>query len=107
MTRSWPGESAPAERLPAANRSTTIAHYVGMNGALGRARSDPAGRPNDWTRIFQARPLFPGHHQPRLPADLGFYDLMLREVRDQQARLACQHGIDAFCYHYRWSPGAG
>ncbi len=48
-----------------------------------------------------ARPLYPGHDQPKVPADLGFYDLRVPEVRAAQAELAAGHGIEAFCYwHY-------
>src|SRR5205807_3895466 len=42
---------------------------------------------------------------PRLPADLGFYDLRVPEVRAAQAELALRHGIDAFCYYHYWFEG--
>ena len=42
----------------------------------------------EWTNVAKAKPLFRGHHQPRIPADLGFYDLRLAETREQQAMLA-------------------
>lgn len=56
----------------------------------------------EWTNVARARPMFPGHHQPHLPADLGFYDLRLAESRQAQAELAAQHGIEAFCYWHYW-----
>jgi Glycosyltransferase WbsX len=59
----------------------------------------------DWANVAKAQPLFEGHYQPRLPADLGFYDLRVRDVREQQARLARRHGIDAFCYYHYWFEG--
>ena len=46
--------------------------------------------------------MFRGHYQPRIPADLGFYDLRLPEVREQQALLAQEAGIEGFCYYHYW-----
>jgi lipopolysaccharide biosynthesis protein len=59
----------------------------------------------EWTNVVRARPGFPGHRQPRLPADLGFYDLRLPEVREQQAALATDAGIDGFVYYHYWFAG--
>ena len=56
----------------------------------------------EWTNVAKAKPLFKGHLQPRIPADLGFYDLRLPEVREQQAELARMAGIEAFCYYEYW-----
>jgi lipopolysaccharide biosynthesis protein len=56
----------------------------------------------EWTNVAATRPRFRGHHQPQLPADLGFYDLRVPEVREAQAELARAHGIDAFCYYHYW-----
>lgn len=56
----------------------------------------------EWTNVAKARPLFPGHQQPNLPADLGFYDLRVPETRLAQAELARTHGIEGFCYWHYW-----
>jgi len=59
----------------------------------------------EWTNVVKARPLFPGHYQPHLPADLGFYDLRLPEARVAQAELAAEYGIYGFCYYHYWFNG--
>src|SRR6266403_1246016 len=59
----------------------------------------------EWTNVAKAKPLFKGHYQPLLPADLGFYDLRLREVREAQAELARNAGIEGFCYYHYWFGG--
>jgi len=56
----------------------------------------------EWTNVVAAKPLFHGHVQPRIPADLGFYDLRLPETRAAQAELARQAGIEGFCYYHYW-----
>jgi lipopolysaccharide biosynthesis protein len=59
----------------------------------------------EWTNAARARPLFRGHVQPHLPADLGFYDLRLPEAREAQADLARVYGVEAFCYWHYWFAG--
>ena len=59
----------------------------------------------EWTNVAKAKPLFPFHHQPNIPKDLGFYDLRLPEVREAQAKLALEAGVTAFCYWHYWFNG--
>lgn len=56
----------------------------------------------EWTNVAKAKPLFRGHYQPKVPADLGFYDLRMPEVREEQARLAKEAGIEGFVYWHYW-----
>lgn len=59
----------------------------------------------EWANVAAARPRFRGHRQPQLPADLGFYDLRVPEVRAAQAAMARNHAVDAFCYYHYWFAG--
>lgn len=56
----------------------------------------------EWTNTAKAKPLFKGHYQPHVPADLGFYDLRMPEVREAQAELAKEAGVEGFCYWHYW-----
>lgn len=56
----------------------------------------------EWTNVAKAKKLYPGHYQPKVPADLGFYDLRLPDVRNKQAELAKEAGITGFCYYHYW-----
>ena len=56
----------------------------------------------EWHNVVKAKPLFHGHYQPKLPADLGFYDLRLSDTREAQAELAKSAGVYGFAYWHYW-----
>ena len=59
----------------------------------------------EWTNVGKAKPLFKGHYQPKVPRDLGYYDLRVSETRVEQANLAKYAGIEGFCYWHYWFAG--
>jgi lipopolysaccharide biosynthesis protein len=59
----------------------------------------------DWEKVKMAQPLFKVHYQPHIPADLGYYDLRVPEIREKQAKMAHDHGIYGFCYYHYWFNG--
>ena len=56
----------------------------------------------EWTNVAKAKPLFKGHYQPRIPAALGFYDIRLPQVREAQAEMAREAGVEGFMYWHYW-----
>lgn len=56
----------------------------------------------EWTNVGKAKPLFPGHYQPHVPADLGYYDLRVPETRKAQADMAREYGVEGFVYWHYW-----
>jgi hypothetical protein len=59
----------------------------------------------EWVNVTRAKPLYPGHRQPHVPSELGYYDLRVPEVREAQAALAAEHGIHGFVYYHYWFHG--
>ena len=59
----------------------------------------------EWNNVVKGKKIVKGQYQPHIPADLGFYDLRLPEIRKQQAEMAIAHGIYGFCYYHYWFHG--
>ena len=59
----------------------------------------------EWTNVGKAKPLYRGHYQPRVPADLGYYDLRVPETRQAQADMARSYGVEGFMYWHYWFGG--
>uniref|UniRef100_A0AB33JC14 Glycoside hydrolase family 99-like domain-containing protein n=1 Tax=Prevotella sp. GTC17260 TaxID=3236796 RepID=A0AB33JC14_9BACT len=56
----------------------------------------------EWTSVKNGKPLFKEHVQPKIPGELGYYNLLDPVVREKQAQLAREAGIEGFCYWHYW-----
>lgn len=59
----------------------------------------------EWTNVAACTPQYLGHEQPKIPYDLGFYNLLMPGVMERQAQMAKDYGVYGWCFYYYWFSG--
>ena len=59
----------------------------------------------EWDNVRNAKPLFYGHEQPKIPLNNNYYRLDKIETIRWQSSLALRYGIYGFCWYHYWFDG--
>jgi glycosyltransferase involved in cell wall biosynthesis len=87
------------------NRARTIAFFLPQFHTFDENEAWWGKGFSEWRNVSRGAPRYAGHYQPRIPRDLGFYDLTHADTLHAQAALARANGVEAFCFYYYWFDG--
>ncbi len=98
-------ESAIPDKCPDHFSVRYIAYYLPQFHTIDQNDNAWGKGFTEWTNTTKALPRYVGHYQPRMPADLGFYNLNYEDSIEKQVNIARRGGIYGFCFHYYWFSG--
>jgi len=90
---------------PTSTSAKTVAFYLPQFYAFEQNDAWWGDGFTEWRNVSRGTPRYQGHYQPRIPRDLGFYNLTNAETIKAQSALARAAGINAFCFYYYWFNG--
>ena len=89
----------------ASRRAKVLAYYLPQFHAFAENNEWWGTGFTEWTNVARALPRFKGHYQPRIPRDLGHYNLENAASMRRQAQMARAGGVFGFVFYYYWFNG--
>jgi len=88
-----------------AKRAKVLAYYLPQFHATEINDTNWGRGFTEWRNLLRGVPRFEGHLQPKIPRDLGFYDLSQSDAMRRQIDMARSAGIFGFCFYHYWFDG--